>query len=161
MKPRPSQWKHDTSTSTLGSVKGKKCGRRRTSRRSPKVGAGELQQRPLEVGEGDVLVHRQALDLVELGRVGGVVVGPVDASGDDHVQRRRVGLHRPHLHRRGVGPQHELLGHVEGVGARPGGMGGAVVEGVEVVVDGLDLGAFHDREAEPEEDVFQLAAGAA
>ena len=37
---------------------------------------------------------------------------------------------------------------------------GAVVEGVEVVVDGLDLGAFHDREAEPEEDVFQLAAGA-
>ncbi len=37
-------------------------------------GAGEGQQRALEVGEGDVLVDGEALDLVELGRVGGVEV---------------------------------------------------------------------------------------
>ena len=46
---------------------------------------------------------------------------------------------------------------VEGVGARPRGVRRAVVERVEVVVDGLDLGTFHDREAEAEEDVFELA----
>ncbi len=125
--------------------------------------ARELQQRALEVGEGDVRIDGKALDLVELRRVRGVGVGPVDASGDHHVKRRRVRLHRAHLHRRGVRAQHELPAagralDVEGVGARPRGVRGAVVERVEVVVDGLDLGALHDGEAEPEEDVFELAA---
>ena len=91
------------------------------------------------------------------GRVGGVGVGTVDASGDHHVERRRVGLHRAHLHRRGVSAQDRLRRDIEGVGARPRGMRRAVVERVEVVVDGLDLGALHDREAEPEEDVLELA----
>ena len=50
-----------------------------------------------------------------------------------------------------------LLGDVEGVGARPRGVRGAVVERVEVVVHGLDLGPLHDGEAEAEEDVFELA----
>ncbi len=50
---------------------------------------------------------------------------------------------------------------VEGVGARPRGVRRAVVERVEVVVDGLDLGPLHDGEAEPEEDVFEFAPGAA
>src|SRR5205823_7399758 len=35
----------------------------------------------------------------------------------------------------------------------------AVVQGVEVVVDGLDLGPLDDGEAEPEEDVLELAPG--
>ena len=34
-----------------------------------------------------------------------------------------------------------------------------VVERVEVVVDGLDLGALGDVEAEPDEDVLDLAPG--
>ena len=72
-------------------------------------GARELQQRPLEVGERDVLVDGEPLDLVELGRVRGVGVGPVDAPGIDHVQRRRVRFHRAHLHRRGVRAQHQLV----------------------------------------------------
>ncbi len=130
--------------------------------------ARELQQRALEVGERDVLVDGETLDLVELGRVRGVGVGPVDAPGDHHVQRRRVRFHRAHLHRRGVRAQHQLvlrwklagalLHDVEGVGARPRRVRGAVVERVEVVVHGLDLGPLHDREAEAEEDVFELAA---
>ncbi len=93
---------------------------------------------------------------------------PVDAAGDDDVQRRRVRLHRAHLHRRGVGAQDQLavlalagVGDVEGVRARPRGMRRAVVERVEVVVDGLDLGPLHDGEAEAEEDVFELAPGGA
>ena len=34
-----------------------------------------------------------------------------------------------------------------------------VVEAVEVVGDGLDLGALDDAEAEADEDVLELAAG--
>ena len=68
-------------------------------------GAGEREQRALEVAERDVLVDREALDLVELRRVRRVVVAPVGAAGDDDVQRRRLQLHRAHLHRRGVRAQ--------------------------------------------------------
>ena len=75
------QLKQETSTSTLGSVNGKKCGRRRTSRSSPKIARANAEQRALEVGERDVLVDREALDLVELRRVRRVVVAPVDAAG--------------------------------------------------------------------------------
>ena len=38
----------------------------------PEDGSRERQQRALEIGQGDILVDGQALDLVELGRVGGV-----------------------------------------------------------------------------------------
>ena len=70
--------------------------------------AREREQRPLEVGERDALVDREPLDLVELRRVGRVVVGAVDAARGDHVERRRRGHHRAHLHRRGVGAQDGL-----------------------------------------------------
>ena len=72
--------------------------------------AREGQQRAAQVGERDVLVDREALDLVELRRVRGVGVAPVRAAGDDDVERRRLQLHRPHLHRRGVRAQHDVLG---------------------------------------------------
>ncbi len=51
-------------------------------------------------------------------------------------------------------------GDVEGVGARARRVRRAVVERVEVVVHGLDLRPLHHGEAEPEEDVFELAAHA-
>ena len=94
-------------------------------------------------------------------------------------------LHRPHLHRRGVGAQDHVLGpgrqrraarrrcrtqsavgserrgvDVEGVLGHPRRVPGRVVEGGEVVVVELDLGALHDPVAEPDEDVLDLAAGA-
>ena len=121
--------------------------------------AREAQQRALEVGERDVGVDGQPLDLVELRRVGGVGVAPVDAPGDDDVQRRREGLHRARLHRRGVRAQHHVVGDVEGVGARARRVRLGVVERVEVVVDRLDLGAVEHAEAEAEEDVLDLAPG--
>ena len=119
--------------------------------------ARERQQRALEVGERDVLVDREALDLVELRRVRGVVVAPVGAAGDDDVERRRLQLHRPHLHRRGVRAQDHVRRPCRRcrTAAAPGACG--VVERVEVVVDGLDLGALGDAEAEAEEDVLDLA----
>ena len=117
----------------------------------------EGQQRALQVAERQVLVDRQALDLVELGRVRGVVVGPVDAARDDDVQRRRLQLHRAHLHRRGLRAQDHVVGDVEGVRLRPRRVVRVVVERVEVVVGEVDLRALDDPVAEPDEDVLDLA----
>ena len=123
------------------------------------VRAREGEQRALEVAERDVLVDRQALDLVELRRVRGVVVAPVGAARDDDVQRRRVHLHRARLHRRRVHAQQHLVGDVERVRRLPRRVRLVEVEGVEVVVDELGLRALHHAEAEAEEDVLDLAAG--
>ena len=125
---------------------------------------GERQQRPVEVGEGDPLADRQALDLVEHRRVGGVGVAAVDAPGNDDEDRRLLRLHPADLHRRGVGAQEHVaragrhrqrravgadeLGvgaerarvDVEGVLEQPRRMPGRVVERGEVVVVVLDLG---------------------
>src|SRR3954466_7660415 len=119
--------------------------------------AGEAQQRALEVGERDVLVDREALDLVELRRVRRVVVAPVGAAGDDDVDRRGLQLHRAHLHRRGVRAQHDVVGQVERVRLEPRRVVLGEVEGVEVVVDEVGLRAFGDAEAEAEEDILDLA----
>ena len=45
--PVPPHWKQETSTSTLGSVKGKKWGRSRTSRSSPKIARQSASSVPL------------------------------------------------------------------------------------------------------------------
>jgi len=75
-------------------------------------------------------------------------VAPVDAAGDHTVERWRVGLHRARLHGRGVGAQDDVVLDVEGVRTAAGRVGLGVVEGVEVVVDVLDLGPVEDAEAE-------------
>ena len=77
---------------------------------------------------------------------------------DDDVQRRRMLLHRADLHRRRVHAQEHLVGDVERVGLLPRRMVRVVVEGVEVVVDELDLWALGHSEPEAEEDVLDLAA---
>ena len=105
--PSRAQLKHEMSTSTEGSVNGKKCGRRRTSRSGPKIARAKRQQRALEVRERDPPVDREALDLREHGRVGGVGrVAPVAAAAGRDVDRRRLACHRADLHRRGVRAQH-------------------------------------------------------
>ena len=64
-----------------GSVNGKYDGRKRTCRSSrSKKRAQELREHALQVGEADVLVDPQALDLVEHRRVRRVVVDAVDAA---------------------------------------------------------------------------------
>ena len=55
-------------------------------------------------------IARNTAELVELGRVGGVRIGPVDPARNDDVDRRRLGLHHADLHRRGVHPQQRRLG---------------------------------------------------
>ena len=125
---------------------------------APEDRADELEQHALEVRQRDVLVHGEALDLVEHRRVRGIGVAPVDAAGDDHVHRRLVQLHGADLDRRGVRPEDDLVRHVERVLHRPRRMRGRHVERREVVVVELDLGPLGDREAERDEDVLDLAA---
>ena len=129
--------------------------------------AREGEQRALEIGERDVVVDGETFELVELGGVGGVRVGPVYAAGHDGVERWRLELHRPDLNRRGVDAQQRRLGienvshrlDVERVAQQPRGMHRREVQRVEVVVDGLDLGSFGDVEAQAQEHIFDLPPG--
>ena len=93
-----------------------------------------------------------------IGRVGGVGVAPVDLAGHDHEDRRRLRLHRPDLHRRGVGAQQHLgvRLHVEGVLEHPRRVPGRVVERGEVVVVVLDLGPLDHPVAEADHHVLDL-----
>src|SRR5579859_5497678 len=107
--------------------------------------------RPAQVGHGQALVHREALDLVEDRAVGGVErVVPVGAARADHVQRHRAGQHGPDLDRRGLGAQHHAgfasrpfrALYEDSVLRVPGRVVRQHVERVEVVPFGLDLGAL-------------------
>src|SRR5690606_21194493 len=71
-------------------------------RARPEELLGEVVERAFQVGESDVLVYRQPLDLVEDGEVGGVDgVGTVGLARGDDVHGRLVGFHPAHLDGRG------------------------------------------------------------
>jgi hypothetical protein len=83
---------------------------------------GGHDEAALEVGERQVGVDGQTLDLVEHRQVRRVHrVRAVHPAGDRDVQRGLLGVHRPQLHRRGVGAQQQprLLEDVP-VGLRAG-----------------------------------------
>ena len=104
--PAPPHRKQETSSSTLGSVNGKKCERSRISRSAPKSARAKCSQRALEVREREAAVDGEALDLHEHRRVRRVErVAAVDAARADHVDRRRLRLHHAHLHGRGLRAQ--------------------------------------------------------
>ena len=159
----------------LGSVNGKKCGRTRMLAVAAEELPREVRDGALEVGQGDALVHDQALDLVEHRRVRRVRVAPVHLAEAEHVDGRLLLLHDAHLDGRGVGAQqdaavgvHDRLGHRLALLDDPervvGGARGVArrrVERREVVVVELDLGAFGDAVAEADEDVLDLAHGLA
>ena len=107
------------------------------------------------------LVDDEALDLVEHRRVGLVGIDAVGAARDDDADRRLLRQHRAHLHRRGVRAQHLPLAvrlrlEEERVVHLPRRMAFGEVERGEVVVVGLDVRTFGDREAHVGEDRGQL-----
>src|SRR5215470_300594 len=115
--------------------------------------AGEVVEGALEIGHGDVAIHGEAFDLVKHGRMRGVRdVVPEDLARADDAHGRTLRLHGPDLHGRGVGAQHHVGGHVEGVLHVARGMIVGEIERAEVVVVGLHLGPLRHREAEPFED---------
>ena len=101
-----------------------------------------------------LLVDHQALDLMKHRRMGLVGVAAVGTPGDDHPDRRLLREHRPDLHRRRMGAQQHAravrLGiEIERVVHIPRGV-------TEVIVVGLYVGPFGDRESHVGEDRGQL-----
>ena len=69
----------------------------------------EVVERPLEIAEGDALVHDEALDLMELRQVRGVShVVTVYLTRTDHVDGRLLVLHGMHLRARGLRAQEHI-----------------------------------------------------
>ena len=135
-------------------------------------GLAEIQVGDLQVLEAHVLAQPQALDLVEHGRVRGVVVDAVGAAGHDDAhlgdlarrQRRRVlfGVRGgvADLHRAGVRAQAVRMAlvvvhvDVEGVLHRARRVVGRVVQRGEVEPVVLDLRAVAHVEAHAAEDLL-------
>jgi hypothetical protein len=62
--------------------------------------AGEILDRPLQVGEPDIVIHDETLELIELRAVRGICrVTTVDGTRGDDPDRRLVALHVADLHR--------------------------------------------------------------
>ena len=120
--------------------------------------AGEIFDRALQVGEADVVVDDQALDLIELRTVRGIRgVAPVDGSGGDDADRGRVALHEPDLHRRGMGAQEQVVGFdVEAVHGVTRRMVLGDVERLEIVELVLHLRSKRDLVAEARKDRLHL-----
>ena len=94
---------------------------------------------------------------MEHGAVGRVhLVGAVNAAGADDADGRLAGQHGAGLHGAGMGAQHDIVVHVEGILRVPGGMVLGQVHQLEVIVIQLHLGAFHHFEAQTGEAVDQL-----
>ena len=114
--PLPWQTWQVKSTSTLGSVNGKKCGRKRIFTSGPHQLAGKIGKRALQVGQRNVFIHIEPLHLVEVGAMGGVGrVTAIAATGRDDPYRRLVRHHIAHLHRRGVAAHQIAVFEVEGI----------------------------------------------
>ena len=159
---------------------GGRLGEREVVRPQPGPQAGAEQRvderldRAAQVGHGQALVHRQALDLVEDRQVGGVQrLVPVDLARAHHVERQRPGEQAPDLHGRGVGAQHHApggdpgtprqgaplvapRGDEQGVLHLPRRVVGQEVKRVEVVPLGLDLWPLGDLVAHRDEHVGEL-----
>src|ERR1700716_2783980 len=121
----------------------------------------EFMQDPFEVAEMRALVDDETFDLVKLRRVGGVGIDPIGASRTDDADRRLLGQHGAHLHRRGVGTQQHARAILfwpeeERVVHLPRRMAFGKIQLGEVVIVGLDIRAFGNRKSHVGEDRREL-----
>src|SRR5262247_420140 len=136
-----------------GLREGEERGAEAHARARPEHLAGEVVEGALEIGHGDVAIDGEAFDLVEHGRMRSVRdVVPEHLAWADDAHGRTLRLHGADLYGRGVGAQHGVGGHVEGVLHVARGMVIGKIERAEVVVVGLHLGPLRHGEAEPLED---------
>ena len=150
---------HWMSTSRLGSVNGKKLGRKRilscgTSKNA--LQNSSSTQRMLATLAR--LVDDQPFDLMEHRRCVASESMPVGLAGDDDADRRLLRLHGADLHRRGVGAQKLAAGRPstplqeERVVHLARRMAFGEVQRGEIVIVGLDIRTFGDRETHIAED---------
>ena len=124
-------------------------------------GLAEFLQNPFQMPEMRARIDDEALDLVEHGCVGLIAVAAIGAAGNDDADRRLLRQHGPDLHRRGMRAQQQpravgLRIEVEGVVHVAGRMTFREVELGEIIVVGLDIGPFGDREPHVDEDRGEL-----
>ena len=121
--------------------------------------AGEMEERPLQVGESDAPVDGEALTLVEDRHVRCVGrVAPVDPPERDHVDGRRLRLHHADLRGGRLSAQDDVAVQEERVERGAGDVTLRHVERVEEMPGVLDLVPVDDAVAEPQEDVLDLTA---
>src|SRR3989338_3515707 len=116
--------------------------------------AYKVGQHPFEIGEGDMAVHHEALHLMEHRRVSRIIVVTVNRSGDDDLERGVTTLHDADLNRRGMGPEHALLRDEKGILHVPRGMILGHIEGLEIMIVILDVGAAGNLESHPQKNVY-------
>src|SRR6266700_2903776 len=123
----------------------------------------EILDRAGEIAKGDVRVDGEAFDLVKGEGVSGVrIVAAIDLSGNDDAHRRLLLFHGADLHGRSVGAKKERRLRafrqlqIEGVHVVADRMEFGNVQSLEIVVGRFDFGAFDDREADGNEDVFDF-----
>ncbi len=97
--PLPRQITQAISTSALGSVKGKKLGRRRTPMSLAEHLVRKDSQYPLEVAKSYPLIDHQTFNLMKHWRVGGIVITAVDRARGNDPYRRLLLEHCPDLNR--------------------------------------------------------------
>ena len=141
---------HVVSTSALGSVKGKNEGRNRTAWRGPKSSRHIPCSIPLRWPKwipSPIMRPSIWWNMIRVARIDRIA--PIGFARDDDRNRRRVGLHRPDLHRRGVRAQHQIRPDVKRIEPLARRMIRRDVQRIEVVVVRFDLVAEDDREAAP------------
>src|SRR5437016_12497708 len=116
-----------------------------------------------EIAEGNVGVNGEAFDLVEGERMRGVgIVAAIDLAGNDDANGRLLLFHGANLHGRSVGAKKERRRRafwqfqIEGVHVVADRMKLRDIQRLEIVVRRFDFGAFDDREADGEENVFDF-----
>ena len=82
--------------------------------------------------------------------------GPIDPTDRDDPDRGRLVRHHPDLDRARLAPEQRPIRKIKIIDRIAGRVGRRDIQGLEVVIDVLDLGPACDREAEPTEDIDQL-----
>ena len=88
--------------------------------------------------------------------MGGIGVRAEDAARDQHFDGGLFHIHHADLAAAGLGAQHDVIGHIEGVLHIAGGVILGHIQAGEVVVVILDLGTFVDLKAHAGENVDDL-----
>ena len=117
------------------------------------------REHPFQIRKGDSLVHQKSFDLVKHGRVGRIRIPPVNGARRNNPDGRALLLHRPHLHRRGVGPQNDFVRNEEGGLHLPRRVSLRDIEGLEIVVVQFHLRPFDHLEADPGKNGHHLVQG--
>ena len=119
--------------------------------------SGKFCQGSLQICKRNILVNDQSLNLMEGGGVSGIhLIGAEYTSGRDHPDGQFTLLHGPHLDRRGLASQEDIVVDIEGILLISGRMSLGDIQLFEVVLVVLHLRALDHLIAHSDEDALHL-----